>query len=301
MIQERHRVILAFVIVSTVWGSTWLAIKIGLTSVPPFFAAGLRFALSALILYAIVRVQGIEVPFTPDARKLYAVLSIMSYTIPFALVYWGQQFIPSGMSSVLFAGYPFWVAIFSQLNLPDEPLTAFKIGGIVLGFAGIVIIFFQDIHITDPNGFLGMLAVVVCSLLQGLSTVLIKKWGQPVSPFSLNLVGMSVGALLLLSLSFVAESPSQAVWDGAAIGSVLYLAIIGGVLAFVSYFWLLKRVEAVYLSLTSFINPIVAVILGALILNESYADSVYVGAGFVLTGILVANWPAIVARARATL
>jgi drug/metabolite transporter (DMT)-like permease len=87
----------------------------------------------------------------------------------------------------------------------------------------------------------------------------------------------------------VLESHSTIVWDGAAIGSILYLAIIGSVLAFVTYHWLLKRVEAVYLSLVSFINPVIAVILGALVLDETLSISVFAGAGLVFAGIGVAN------------
>jgi len=289
MNSERFRIWIGLAVVSFVWGSTWLAIKIGLQSVPPFLGAGIRFAIAATVLFAIVKVRNIPVPFTPDTRKLYASLAFLSYTIPFALVYWGQQFIPSGLGSILFAAYPFWVAIFSHVLLEHEKMNAFKIAGIAFGFVGLIIIFHGDIHWSDQRAFLGMSAILLTTAMQALSIVLIKKYGQPVSPFAMNLVGMTIGGTGLLLLGFVAESVSSIVWDRAAIGSILYLALAGSVLAFVTYHWLVKRVEAVYLSLTSFINPIVAVILGAMVLGEKLTPTVFVGSALVLVGILVAN------------
>ncbi len=286
---DRFRVLVGFFVISTVWGSTWLAIKIGLTRFPPFLSAGLRFVVASVILLLIVKARKIAVPFDADAKKLYVVLALLSYVVPFGMVYWGQQFIPSGLSSILFAAYPFWVAIFSQLLLVNERLNAFKLMGIIFGFVGLLIIFAGDIHLSDVEGFLGMTAVLASTVLQGLALVLIKKYGQPVNPFAMNLVGMSWGAVGLVGLSLVTETYTGLVWDREAIGSVLYLAVVGSVLGFVTYHWLLKRTEAVYLSLVSFINPIVAVVLGALVLEETLTPSVYTGAFFVLTGILLAN------------
>jgi drug/metabolite transporter (DMT)-like permease len=100
---------------------------------------------------------------------------------------------------------------------------------------------------------------------------------------------MSVAGGILFLAGSLFESLSSVTWDAAAIGSILYLSVVGSVIAFVTYHWLLKRVEAVYLSLVSFINPIIAVILGAMVLDETLAASVFVGAALVLVGILIAN------------
>ncbi|MBM2845978.1 MAG: Multidrug transporter permease [Bacteroidetes bacterium] len=296
MNSERTRIWIGFVIISLVWGSTWLAIKIGLASVPPFFAAGIRFLIASAVLYVILRLRGLSIILTPETIKLYAALIFLSYSIPFALVYWGMQYIPSGLSSILFSAYPFSVAIFSHLLLAKERLTWFKIAGIVFGFVGIVIIFSGDVHWTETAGVLGMACILVSTVMQALAVVLIKKYGQPISPFVMNFVGMLGGGVILGTLGLATESFSEIVWDTAAVGSILYLAIIGSVLAFVTYHWLLKRIEAVYLSLVSFINPIVAVVLGAIILRETLAPSVLIGASCVLVGILVANGKQIVGR-----
>ncbi len=289
MKSERVKVWIGFVIVSWVWGSTWLAIKIGLGSVPPILGAGIRFMIAGAILFAIVRLRKLAIPVSAELRRLYVVLILLSYAIPYGVVYWCQQFIPSGLSSILFGAYPLWVALLSHIILANERLDGYKVTGIVLGFAGIIVIFSRDIHWADSNSFVGMLGILSTTLMQAFALVMIKKHGQPVSPFALNFVGMSVAGVLLFSAGLMFESLSSVVWDAAAIGSILYLSVVGSVIAFVTYHWLLKRVEAVYLSLVSFINPILAVILGAVVLKETLAAGVFLGAALVLCGILIAN------------
>ena len=286
---ERMRVWLGFLVVSWVWGSTWLAIKIGLASVPPILGAGLRFVIAGSILFGIVRRRKLSVGFSPELRRLYVVLIFFSYTIPYGVVYWCQQFIPSGLSSILFGAYPLWVALLSHFLLVNERLDAYKVIGIVLGFVGVIIIFSRDVHWTDSSGFIGMVGILGTTLMQAFALVMIKKHGQPVNPFVMNFVGMSAAGVLLCIAGLAFESASTIIWDSAAIGSILYLSVVGSVIAFVTYHWLLKRVEAVYLSLVSFINIIIAVLLGAVVLNETLAATVFVGAALVLFGILIAN------------
>ena len=166
----------------------------------------------------------------------------------------------------------------------------------MLGFVGILVIFAGDISLHGPSVMPAMGAVLASTVLQGFSLVVVKKYGQPISPYVLNLVGMSIGAFMLMTMAFLTEPVGDVVWNTAAVGSILYLALVGSLLTFVSYFWLLKRIEAVYLSLTSFINPIVAVILGAVVLGEQLAADVFAGAGLVLAGILVANGKSLYAK-----
>ena len=152
---DRLKIILAFLAVSTIWGSTWLAIKLGLKTVPPFLSAGLRFVLASTILLTIVRVREGSIPKTREARIVYASMGLLSFTIPFALVYWGTQFIPSALGSILFAAYPFWVALFSILLLPNERMNAYKAAGIAIGFIGLVVVFSRDLEWTGSSSLSG--------------------------------------------------------------------------------------------------------------------------------------------------
>ena len=293
---ERFRVWAGYAIVSFVWGSTWLAIKIGLGSIPPFLGAGMRFAIAALMLLVMLRMRRVRVPLTTEAKKVYFVLGTISFGVCYALVYWGEQFISSGLCSVLFAAYPFCVAIFSHFLLKRERLTAFKVAGIILGIAGLVVIFAGDLRVADSSAVRGMAAVLASTILQACALVLTKKHGQAIDPIAMNCVGMTIATVLLLTLGLVTEREMPLRLDGAAVGSLVYLAAVGSVLAFVTYYWLLKRVEAVYLSITSLINPIVAVILGAVILGETLAPRTAAGSALVLLGLVTVNGKQLLAR-----
>lgn len=297
MNSEKLKTWLGFFVISTVWGSTWLAIKIGVTTLPPFFAAGIRFVIASAVLYAIIRIRGLRVVMTPDAKKLYLAMGLLTFFISFALVYWGEQFIPSALGSILFASFPFWVALFSFL-LRTEPIDGFKGSGIVMGFLGIVLIFWGDFDIGNPLAGLGMAAMVVSTILQAYVLIIVKRLGHSISPIVMNFAGMAMGAAGLMLLSAATEGWADIRWNVPAALSILYLALMGSVLTFVTYYWLLKRVQAVYLSLTTFINPIVAVILGALVLDETLGASVAVGAAMVLAGILLANGKSLLEKIR---
>jgi drug/metabolite transporter (DMT)-like permease len=233
---------------------------------------------------------------TASAWKVYLSLGILTIGIPFALIYWGQQYIPTGLSSILFGAFPFWVALLSHFMLRDEPMTIAKAAAIALGFTGVVIISYAQAAIADPRAFLGMSAVLVSTFLQALALVLIKKHGDPVSPFSMNFIGMAMGGVMLLLLSAGVEYGQTVTWTRATVLSLLYLTLVGSVVTFVAYYWLLKKIDAVYVSLSSFINPLVAVVLGAVILGERMPPTVFTGAALVMLGLLVANGRVIYAR-----
>lgn len=295
---DRMKIGLSFFVASTVWGSTWLAIRLGLEAMPPVLSAALRFVIAGAILFLLIRYWKLDIPFNANAWKTYLNLAVLTFTIPFALVYWGQQYIPTGLSSILFGAFPFWVALFSHLMLADERLDVPKILAIMFGFAGVVVIFSSEVYLSDERALLGMLTIAFSTAMQAYSLILVKKYGQAISPIVMNFVGIAFGAVALLVLSYFLERGSAVEWNLQSIGSLLYLSIVGTVLAYVVYYWLLKRVDALYLSLTSFINPIVAVVLGAAVLGERLAPKVFVGAGLVFVGILAANVKSILAKWR---
>lgn len=289
MANDRLKISLGFIFASLIWGSTWLVIKVGLESIPPFYGAAFRFIFAVIILLLIIKIKKIPLPLDKESINVYLLAGLLSFSVPFAMVYWGQQFIPSGLSSILFALYPFFVGMLSHFFLPNEPLNVFKIIGVVLGFLGILMIFADDISWASELTNAGMIAIIGSSFLQALSLVLIKKYGKDVNPFHLNIGGMAIGVVVLLLIAIVAEDISKIKFDFIGIGSILYLGIFGSVVAFSIYFWMLKRVEAVYLSLLAFVTPILAVILGGIVLNEKLDLHIFQGASLVLAGILISN------------
>ena len=265
-----------------------MVIKIGLESITPFYGIAIRFTLASIILFIIMRARGEIIHLDRTSLLMYFNLGVLSFSFPFALVYWGEQYIASGLASVLFAAYPFVVAIGSHFFLSTEKLNVYKTTGITLGFIGVLIIFWSDVN-TGTNNILGMVAILASTIMQGSSLVIVKKVNHSISPTSLSLGGMVVSVGIMFPLAFLFEDLSALRFDTAGIGSILYLGTFGTVITFVVYYWLLKRVEVVYLSLVSFVTPVLAVILGALWLNETLSSRIFVGGGLVLVGILIAN------------
>ncbi len=212
----------------------------------------------------------------------------MTFSTPFALVYWAEQYIPSSLASILFAFYPVVVMIVSHYLLDDERITVVKILGVLLSFAGLVVLFSDDFDLNSSYTN-GMLAMLVSVLLQGTSLVLIKKFGKELSPIAMNVGGLIFGVPLMAIVAISTESFSAIHFDEKGIYSVLYLGIFGTVVAFVVYYWLLKRMQAVILSFSSYITPILAIIFGNIFLSETLSRHVVLGALLVLGGLTVVN------------
>ncbi len=287
---ERLKTIIAYTAICTIWGSTWLVIKIGLETMTPLLSAGLRFALAGLILFTVIRLRKIPIPWTKETRWFYLLIAFTSFSFPFGLVYWGEHQITSGMTSILFATYPLWVAIISSMLIPSDKVTFAKVVGVLLGFAGVVTIFSHDLQFDgNSSTMLGMGAVILSGAIQAFSAVTIKKHGHEISPFVVSFVPMSISAVMLLAASVGIEDLSAIQFTPMAVFSIFFLAVFGTVVTFVSYFWLLKRVEVVLLSLTAFVTPVIAVLLGVFILQEQVFPELFAGAFLVFLGIGSAN------------
>lgn len=290
MFTEKFKIAAGYTLISLIWGSTWLAIRFGLGSLTPLISAGLRFFLASLFVYGLMRIKNISLQTDPLSIKLYAVLSLFSFVIPFGLVYWAEQYIPSGLASIVFAVMPFFVIIYSMIAFKKDSVTFNQIFGSILGFSGIVIIFSENLSLDLSQQLLGILAVLISSSMQAGIGVIIKKYGQYLNPLSMNFLPLFSAGIILIIISFLFENSSGWIFDFKAFASVIFLAFFGTLVAFTTYYWLLKRMNIVILSLTAFITPIIAVILGWLILNENFSFQTLAGSALVLIGILFANF-----------
>jgi len=283
------KVFLVYALLCFIWGSTWLAIRFGLESLTPIFSAGLRFSLASLMIITLMKIKNISLQTDRESVRLYILMGFFSFVIPFGLVYWAEQFVPSGMAAVLFAVYPFCVVIFSYLRLPGEQIGFYKIVGTVLGFAGIIVIFSDSFTGDLTDYIIGMLAVVLSGLMQAWIAVTIKKFGYHLHPLSMNFIPMVIAGISMVLIGYFTEDLSTIKIDENAILSILYLACFGSVVTFTGFYWLIKKMNLVILSLIAFITPIVALILGYFIYDEVLSLRHFIGTALVLTGIFGAN------------
>jgi drug/metabolite transporter (DMT)-like permease len=283
------KVILVFALLCMIWGSTWLVIRLGLQSLTPLYSSAFRFIIASSVIFLIMKLKDIKIQKDSISIRLYISQGIFAFMIPFAMIYWAEQFIPSGLAAVLFAVYPFSVALFSYFLIPGEKIGIYKITGMILGFTGILIIFGDDISGDLSSYLLGMIAAVLAGTMQAFMAVTIKKHGYHLHPLSMNLVPMGMSGIFLLGAALLYEDASVLRFDVNAAASVLYLAVFGSIVTFTGYYWLLKRLNVVILSLMAFITPVVALVLGWLIMDESLTANDFTGSLLVLSGLIVAN------------
>lgn len=276
-----------FMILCLIWGSTWLAIKIGLDGSPPFLGAGFRFTIASSFLFLLTAVTG-KWSFSFKGKWPMVLLAgVLLFPLPYSLVYWGSQYVESGMAAVLFAIMPFFVAFLAFLMIPDEKLTLVKIGGMIIGFGGIIIIFADNLGTKGSLGILGMAAIASSSFFSSLATILSKKHFHNINPLPLTAVQSSLGAIGLTLLGLLTESVSDFRTDAKTVGSLLYLAIFGTSVAFSLYLYLLKKMEATKIAMLAFITPLVALFLGMAVRSERLDTMSIIGSFMVIGGVSV--------------
>jgi drug/metabolite transporter (DMT)-like permease len=185
--------------------------------------------------------------------------------------------------------YPFFVAIFTYFAVPQEKIGVFRITGMIAAFSGIVIIFSDHIG-GDLSAYgLGMIAILVSATMQSAVAVTIKKYGHHLNPLSMNFLPMLASGIFLIITGLFTENLLSLRFDSNAVLSVTYLALFGSVITFTSYYWLLKHINIILLSLIAFITPVIALLLGWLISGEALMAHQAAGSLLVLAGILIAN------------
>jgi len=278
----RLRYAAAFVMLCAIWGSTWLVIQIGLDGVPALLAASLRFVVSSTILLVACVVLRSKLPRGRTEWAIVAFYGVVLFGADYGLIYWGEKnHVVSGLSAVLFATFPFQTAIAAHALLRTERLSAQKL-------AGIAFIFRAQLA-ASADLFFPMLAIVLAATCAAAASVAVKRWGHDMDPVSLNAFSMGTGAITLAVVSvLVGEAWVVPPWP-TGILAIVYLSLAGSVIAFVTYLWLLKRIEATSLSYIAFVNPIVAVLLGFVVAQEVLDPLVLAGAGMTLAGIWLAT------------
>ena len=278
-------VLAAYAGMCLIWSSTWTVIKVGLRGAPPLTGVSVRFVIAALLLALILLARRLRPPRVRRFWWLSLTLGITQVAVPYILVYYAEQRISSGLTAVLYSTMPLVVALLARVFLGDR-LTAAKLVGIAAGIAGVALIFSDNLQ---AESGIGVAAVLTSVLFAGFSSVLTKRHGMTYDPQVLLLPTFLVGGLVTLALAAPLEQSDPRQYDALTWMTILYLAIVGSVLAFSLYLWVLRRVEVTVVSYQTFIIPILAVLLGSLFLDETITTRTGLGAILILTGIAVAT------------
>ncbi|HSS18705.1 MAG TPA: EamA family transporter [Pyrinomonadaceae bacterium] len=275
-----------WLVLCLIWGSTWLFIKLGLENLPPFTFAGIRFVIAAAILFAIIKAKKFSLPRDRADWILLAVTGVLSFSMNYAAVFWGEQYISSGLAALLQAMIPAFGLLFAHLALAEERLTSAKIFGVLMGVFGVGVVFSNQLSIAGPRALAGSAAIVVGAASAAAANVLVKKRGAKLQPAILAGGQMIFGLVPLFIVGVSLEgSPFKLHWTPMAVVALFYLAIVGSVVAFLLYYWLVQHMDVTKTMLIALVTPVVAVMLGMVVLHEQLNWRTFAGGAMIISGI----------------
>lgn len=283
------KIVLAFFAVYVIWGSTYLAIKYTVQTLPPFTMAGVRFLISGLMMIAIAKLQREPLP-DRSQWKSAAIVGTLMLLFGNGIVMWAEQSIPSGITSILVSITPFWMVLLDWARPRGTRPGAGAILGIIVGFAGVAILILS--RKAEAAGEISMLAagsILFSSFCWAAGSIYSKYGNLPKSAIMTTGAQMLAGSALLLAAGAALGEPAQIDTAKASMQSVLALAylIAFGSLAFGCYLWLLRNVSAAAAATTNYVNPVVALFLGCIIDKEPFTAQDAAASALVIGAVVV--------------
>lgn len=275
----------AWVAVCLLWGTTYLAIRIALETIPPMLMGGLRWTVAGVLILLVMKLRGDEVPRRDDWPAL-AVLGVLLIGLGNGGVVWAEQTLPSGLTAVLVAVIPFWMMGAELLAGAAEPLSLRRAAGLVIGFAGIVLLVWPELELGGGRAFLiGVLATQLACLGWAVGSTYSRRRRPAENVLAVAAFQMLFGGLAMLAAGFLhGEWPLLAfsARSGSALG---YLLVFGSIAGFSAYAFALKHLPIATVSLYAYVNPVIAMVLGTLVLGEPMSARLAVAGVVVLIGI----------------
>jgi drug/metabolite transporter (DMT)-like permease len=286
------KLIFSLVIVGIVWGTTYLGIRVAVESIPPWFITSIRQGIAALIVLEILIYKKQLSWIGWNNLKFQLIPSLLMIVIANGFTTIAEQSLPSGLTSIMSALSPVIIFIGGILFGIEKPRLK-GIIGVLLGFLGVVFIFRNGLEdILDPNYKTGMLFLSIAIMSWSAGTVYSKKHTHKSNNIALNLFyQFSISSLIQFVLAFIFSSNTDVnAWSLRSISAVVYLAVFGSVLAFFCYHYALKRVSAVQVSILNYVNTIIAVFLGWLLLDEVITFDFIIATALIILGVFIINY-----------
>jgi drug/metabolite transporter (DMT)-like permease len=285
----RWKILVAFAIIYLVWGSTYLAIRVGVREMPPFLMAGIRFTAAGLMLLAWARLTGARLPDYREWRDA-SILGALMFLMDYACLFWAEQRVPSGISAVILAAIPVCITLLEILVLRTQRLTVRLAAGLAVGVVGVAVLMNPVTSMGEaPLDRRGVIALIVACWGWSIGTIVTGKLTLPTSKAMSSAAQMLSGGVQLLLLAAVAGEFGGfhvSTISGAAWFSLAYLIFAGSIVAFTAYVWLLHYESPTRVGTYAYVNPIVAVILGAALGGETVGRRTVLGTALILLGVV---------------
>ena len=288
--RPKWKTLLAFAIIYFVWGSTFLAIRIGVHEVPPLLLAAMRFLVAGLVLYGWMIARGERSPSGRQWRSV-SVLAILIFVIDYGLLFWAEQRVPSGVAAVMLALIPAFMALSEIIVLRTQRLTIRLALALLIGLGGVAVLMSRSLNLGgEPIDRVGALALIVASMSFSVSSALARKLPLPSSKVMSSGAQMLAGGVFLVlaaaALGEFRDFHPGTVSRGAWL-SLLYLIVAGSIIGFTAYVWLIDHESPTKVGTYAYVNPVVAVLLGYFLGGEALGLRTILGTLFVLISVLV--------------
>ncbi len=281
---------LLYLIVCLTWGTTWLGIKIAVDSVPPLTAAGARFLIAFPLFLALVHLAKVPLRFPKEHRLFFVFVTLFYFSVPYYLISYGEQFVSSGLTSLIFSSMPVFILIFSAIIL-KEKIWLSQLVGILIGFASLFMIIKAEGLTIEHSGLLGVFAILCAAIMHGFTYVYTKKIGVNISVITYNTLPIGVAGFLLFFAGLMIEQPDLVNTSANSWWALVYLGLVASVGGFIVYFHLLKRMSPVALSFIFIIFPVFAIGLGAWYEDRPVTEEFMVFSGLMLLGFAITKLP----------
>jgi len=281
---------LALAAVCIIWGTTYLALRVGVTQFPPFLFSLIRFSIAGPLLVLFMLTIGKQK--WPDRKTLFnqAVSGILMTTLGVSMVGWAEVYISSGLAAVICSVMPVWTILINVLILKDEKPNWLIITGVLVGLTGIVMIFSEHLaEFANPLYIFGIVITFAANISWAVGSIWVKKKNENTNPFLGAGLQMSFGALAIIPLSLLFDDYSKIQWSNEVVTALSYIMVIGSMAAYVCYSYAIKKLPMTVVSLYAYINPIVAVLLGWVLLNEKLNLQIVLAIMLTIAGIYIVN------------
>ena len=281
---------LAFAIIYFVWGSTFLAIRVGVREVPPFLLAAMRFLVAGLVLYGWMIAQGERSPSVRQWRSAF-LLALLIFVLDYGLLFWAEQRVPSGIAAVMMATIPAFMALSEIIFLRTQRLTVRLALALLIGIGGVAVLTIRSLNLGGaPIDRAGAAALIIAAMSWSVAAALMRKLPLPASKVMSSGAQMLAGGVLLaLAAAALGEFRDFRPWtvSRGAWFALLYLIVAGSIIAFTAYVWLIHHESPTKVGTYAYVNPVVAVLVGYFLGGEALGPRTILGTLLVLISVVV--------------
>jgi drug/metabolite transporter (DMT)-like permease len=279
-----------FLSLGLIWGTSYLFIKIGVETLPTFTLVAARLGIGLVLLAIVVALAREPLPRSPRIYGHLLVMSVVNIAVPFALITSAEQSVDSAVAAILNGGVPLFTIVIAALLLHDEPITVNRIAGLVVGYAGVIILVGRGLGSGGGDGAVaGELALLGSTASYGFGNVYARRNVRGLRPMIPALFQVLFGFVITGTIALLVERPFAVEWSGRSIFAIAWLGLLGSGVAYLAYFRLLKSWGATRTSMVAYLLPVVGIVAGALVLSESVDAGVLAGTGLIIGGVALVN------------